>query len=223
MLIKYSGENKFIFIANTKCASTSIEASKIAKIADIRITDNNIKKHMPIREIHNRFDFIFEKYDFNDFFKFGIIRDPIDWVVSWFNFRSRVGLKNPNHPNHKNYTGNMTFSEFWHANKDKGFLSPQYHNFFFANKNKNLGVNYLVRQESFIEDIEPIKEILQLDSLGINKKNKSTIKRISCEDVDNKIKEEIYNRYSIDFKLISNLKELNLKGLDRFQTKLPLK
>jgi hypothetical protein len=50
MLIKYSGKNKFIFVANTKCASTSIVHSKIAKISDIKLTYTQIGRHMSIEQ-----------------------------------------------------------------------------------------------------------------------------------------------------------------------------
>lgn len=117
MLIKYQGNNKFIFVANTKCASQSIEASRLGKISEIKLTNILVGKHMSIEEIYERFGFIFDEYEFEDFFKFGIIRDPLHWVVSWFNFRSRPELSDPRHRSHKNYAGEMQFSDFWNLNK----------------------------------------------------------------------------------------------------------
>ncbi|NES71262.1 MAG: hypothetical protein F6K24_41665, partial [Okeania sp. SIO2D1] len=82
MLIKYSGNNKFIFIANRKCASSSIEESAIAKIADIRIKRSPLGKHLSMKEIYDRFNWIFEHQEFSldKFFKWGIIRDPVKRV-----------------------------------------------------------------------------------------------------------------------------------------------
>ena len=212
MLIKYTGKNKFIFIANTKCASSSIEASRIAKIADIELTNTNIGKHLSIGKLYDKFDFIFEQFNFQDFFKFGIIINLLDWVVSWFNFRSRSQVTNPNHPKHKNYTGEMTFAEFWNLSKNQPFLKPEYHKFF--NKSKNIQVDYLMLQEKMLEDISTVKEILKIDSFKIPNKNKSAVKRISSEDVEDDIKEEIRQKYHRDYDLIYNLEEFNLKGIE---------
>ena len=207
MLIKYTGKNKFIFIANTKCASTSIESSEIADIADIKLIDHNIGKHLSIGKVCEKFDFIFEEYKAQDFFKFGVIRNPLDWVVSWFNFRSRTQLRDPSHPNHENYTGEMTFSEFWHLNKNKPFLRPQYQSFFA--KDKNIHLDYIILQEKLLEHISVVKTVLALDSLTIQNKNKSSAKRIKSEDVKNDIKNEIEHKYRLDYELINNLEKFN--------------
>lgn len=215
MLMKYTGQNKFIFIANTKCASTSIESSEIAKIADIKLVNHNIGKHMSIGKVHERFNFIFEQYKVQDFFKFGIIRNPLDWVVSWFNFRSRIQLRNPSNPDHKNYTGEMTFAQFWDSNKNQPFLKPQYRNFFA--KDRNIKLDYIILQDQLCEHISIIKEMVKTDLLTIQNKNQSTIKRITSEDVEDKIKDEIKQKYRLDYDLINNLEEFNLKGLESFK------
>ena len=85
---------------------------------------------MSIEEIYEIFEFIFKEYKIEDFFKFGIIRDPLHWVVSWFNFRAIPELSDPSHPNHKNYTGEMQFSDFWNLHKNHVFLNPQSGRFF---------------------------------------------------------------------------------------------
>ena len=43
---------------------------------------------------------------------FCVMRNPTDWVFSWFRFRQRDALKNPNHPGASNYTGDISFDEF---------------------------------------------------------------------------------------------------------------
>ncbi|AFZ47935.1 hypothetical protein Cyast_1982 [Cyanobacterium stanieri PCC 7202] len=70
MLIKHTGINKFIFIANPKCAS-SIKASGISKIGDIKIVRSPLGKHMSMREVYDRCGCIFENQEFSldKFFK----------------------------------------------------------------------------------------------------------------------------------------------------------
>jgi hypothetical protein len=219
MLIKYSGKNKFIFVANTKCASTSIHTSRLAEISDIKLTDYRIGGHISIEDIYDKFNFIFDKTEFKEFFKFGIIRDPLDWVVSWFNFRSRPELRDPKHQNHKYYAGEMTFSEFWHLRKNEGLLKPQ-SNRFFSSKNEKIRIDYLVRLENLIEDLSTIREILGLDSLEIPKINESLVRRIEPNDVEDSIKEEIREKHSSDYELLANLKFLNSRGLELFKDRM---
>jgi hypothetical protein len=219
MLIKYSGKNKFIFVANTKCASTSIHTSTIAEISDIKLIYAWIGRHISLEDIYDKFNFIFEKVQFNEFFKFGIIREPLDWVVSWFNFNSRPELRDPIHQAHKNYTGEMTFSEFWHLRKNEGLLKPQT-NKFFSSKNEKIRIDYLVRLENLIEDLSTIREILGLDSLEIPKINESLVRRIEPNDVEDYIKEEIREKYSSDYELLANLKFLNSRGLELFKDRM---
>lgn len=214
MLIKYTGKNKFIFIANTKSASTSIESSKIARIADVKLIDHRVGKHMPLGKVHAEFNFIFKEYKIQDFFKFGIIRDPLDWVVSWFNFRSRTALENPQHPNHKNYTGNMTFAEFWQSHKNKPFLRPQSQNFFA--KDREIQLDYIILKNNLTDQLQVVEQALSIESIQIKKRNKSSVKRLVVQDVETAIKSEIEQKYHTDYQLINNLDEFNSRGISKF-------
>lgn len=218
MLLKYQGNNKFIFVANTKCASNSIEASRLSKISEIQLTITSVGKHMSIEEIYEKFDFIFREYKFENFFKFGIIRDPLHWVVSWFNFRSRPSLADPTHRYHKNYTGEMQFSDFWNLNKDSRFLYPQ-SAMFFSDRYEKIKVDYLVRFEKLTEDLSFVKKIIGLGSLKLMRKNYSVVRRINADEVDDTIKKEIRQKYRIDYDLIGNLDKYNKSGLERFKTR----
>jgi hypothetical protein len=42
-------------------------------------------------------------------------REPIDWLSSWWRYRSREKLANPTDPRHANYTGDVSFEEFARA------------------------------------------------------------------------------------------------------------
>lgn len=44
-----------------------------------------------------------------------VFRDPIDWLSSWWRYRSREKLANPTDPKHRNYTGEVTFEQFARA------------------------------------------------------------------------------------------------------------
>lgn len=86
-----STDCKFIYIGVPKTGTTSIESHIKTKY---KIIPHCHKKHAPIC-LHN------EKY--LDYFKFGFVRNPWDWVVSWYFYatdewnrpvRDQMSLKN---------------------------------------------------------------------------------------------------------------------------------
>ena len=44
-----------------------------------------------------------------------LIREPLSWLDSWYRFRARGELRDPHHPNHKNSTFGIQFSDFIEA------------------------------------------------------------------------------------------------------------
>jgi hypothetical protein len=217
MLLKYSGACKFIFIANTKSASNSLESSKLAAISDIRITNAYAGKHMSIEQVHERFEFLFGYFPFEDFFKFGVIRDPLDWVISWYNFRSRPSLKRKEDRS-GNYAGDLAFNEFWQLNKTADFLTPQKDRF-FSSMHEHIKVDYLIRQDNLERDLIEVQKLLGLSKLNIPNKNRS-LNRVKRGDIEDLVREDIYTTYKDDYELIENLPAFNAQGFDKFQNQI---
>jgi hypothetical protein len=130
---------KFIFVANLKTASTAIETA-LRPFADIALIESRFEKHAPLFEIERRFSWVFELIPRNEFFVFGVMRDPAEYVVSIFN--SHTDDKFADHPSL--YTQAMSFAEFrmkWAA-ANPAQLRPQYSR--FLSRDGSLGVDYLI-------------------------------------------------------------------------------
>lgn len=104
MLISLS--HRFVFIANVKTASTSIEAA-LRPYADIAISETRFGKHIGLAEIEKRFDFVFKKQPLSQFFVFAVVRDPVDMLVSVYSSHHKAEFKGERH-----YTGDLTFDQF---------------------------------------------------------------------------------------------------------------
>jgi len=78
-------------------------------------------------------------------------------------------------------------------------------------------VDYLIRFEKLTEDLSVVRKILGLNSLKIMHKNKSLVRRICADDVDDVIRKEIIQQYRSDYDLISKLDSYNASGLERFR------
>ena len=130
---------KFIFVANMKTASSAIE-TVLKPLAEIVITDSEFGKHLPFSIIEQRFSWIFEYVPQVDFFIFGVIREPIDFIVSLYNFHSRADFElRP-----RLYTGAIGFDAFlsnWCAdNCDQ--IEPQHWK--FLDRDGHIAPNFIV-------------------------------------------------------------------------------
>lgn len=90
MLLSLS--HKFLFVANVKTASTSIEAT-LGGFAEVRIKKTEFGKHNPLTQISRKFEWVKRYVPYDEFFVFGVIRDPIDHLLSLYNAHSREVLR----------------------------------------------------------------------------------------------------------------------------------
>ena len=106
----------FVFLAATKCGSTSIETAFMPHSQIILQNPPNIKhaNYAGFQRFLQPFlasaGFPRESYEVVCAF-----REPIDWLSSWWRYRSRAQLANPANPRHRNYTGDMSFEQFARA------------------------------------------------------------------------------------------------------------
>jgi hypothetical protein len=104
---------RFVLIAVPKCGTTSLEAA-LAPHLPTRLAGPPAVKHATLRDF-NRYlrPFLAEK-GFEGFETVGTVREPIDWLMSWWRYRSRDAIRG-----RPKYAGHVTFDEFARA-----YLSP---------------------------------------------------------------------------------------------------
>ncbi len=109
----------FVFLAPTKTASTSIEAAFLTH-SQIILQSPPSFKHTTYAGFQRFLQpylasrgFPRESYEVVCAF-----REPIDWLASWWRYRSREQLANPKNPRHRNYTGDLSFEQFARAYMD---------------------------------------------------------------------------------------------------------
>lgn len=147
LYMQISTEHGFAFLCTPKCASTSIEET-INEFCNI-----NFSGHPKIKHINSK---VFIESILLTHSKlvpsvkiesFCLIREPLEWIQSWYRYRARDELKNKTHPNHQNYTGSISYNEFIlefiYEGTRKPFanLDTQY-DFMKTHKN-HIGVDYI--------------------------------------------------------------------------------
>jgi hypothetical protein len=94
MLISTS--HQFVFVANLKTGSSAIERA-LRRHADIAVRETRLGKHLPLEQIEKRFAWLFQHYPIESLFVFGVMREPVDYMLSLYNAHSETpeGAKRP--------------------------------------------------------------------------------------------------------------------------------
>ncbi len=203
-------ERKFVFVANTKTASTSIE-SVLKPHADIQHAGNPERKHVPLRRAFNLYPEVFGtgREKAGDYFKFGVMRDPLDWIGSWFRYRKGNKVDAP-------LPADMEFAEFW-ALAD-------------WNIRRRDGTRFLQRhmfsdvQGGLLADvIIPFDQLNSLfteicDAFGFESKlPRENVSHVSELSVPKSLEEELREFYAPDYALFGQLDTINVRGMEKLR------
>jgi hypothetical protein len=151
---------KFLFIANLKTASTAIERV-LSPYCELRLTQSNHGKHQTFVETAERFRWLLSVANIEDLFIFGVIRDPVDFVVSIYNSHKREQFKG----DARLYTGDMDFARFlshW-VPKNADQLKNQYVR--FVSTEGRLITNLLISYDKLDEGLEVVANRIGVSEL----------------------------------------------------------
>jgi hypothetical protein len=103
----------FVFLAMRKCASTAIE-NAIRPYGQIQMGGPPEFKHITYGRFHAHLAPLLKDlgYARDSYEVICMVREPVDWLGSWWRYRSREDLSDPKRKRHVDYTGDMTFDEF---------------------------------------------------------------------------------------------------------------
>jgi hypothetical protein len=184
-----SKKYKFIYYAHPKTGTTSIEEV----FGDL----NDVRKPGRLRNKHIWPD-LFAEYtpiaqECSDYFTFGFVRNPWDYVCSWYCFRQRITDKN-----HKNYVGETSFRDFvikYTTSPVTTMCS------FFAVGTENC-VDYIGRYETLQQDLNTVCDKIGIRKRKLPKLNKSVHKtKHYTEYYDDESREIVAERYAQDIEL----------------------
>jgi len=160
-----SDEPNLIFVAVPKTGSCSIEEAlqplantKLMRQFNKHATSMRLERELPVQRWMKAY-------------KFAFVREPYAWMHSWYRFRQRDVLSNPDHTFNKRYTGNISFNEFVHTFSSNELMLKQ--SDFIARHNGELLVDFVGRYETLQEDFNRICERLRLDEQKLPQVNVS--------------------------------------------------
>ncbi len=204
-------KKRFVFVANSKTASTSIEKALISD-AEINRGGSPQRKHITMAQALRIYDFLFDQpaYGPETFFKFGVMRDPMDWIQSWFRFRKGNKVANPLPPD-------LTFEEFW-QNRDWNIQRADGSKFlqrgYFTDKAGRSIVDVIIPYHDITSHFAKIAEVLDVQ----NALPRSNVSNLSKNDggLPKALIEEMRDFYAPDYELLNQVDDINRTGYARF-------
>lgn len=195
-----SKSKKFIFIHNQKTAGTSIENYLKSSIPD---TVDLFPRHVFAREGRKKLDLEWDEY-----FKFGFVRNPWDRLVSWYSMiieRPNLGTCNKfwkyvreKSNNFESFIINCSDTVY---DEEHGILFPksaainQYD--YFANSDDDLIVDFIGKFENLKNDFNYIQNILKLPHALLPKLN-VTINKKYQDFYNDRTKKIVAERFKKD-------------------------
>ncbi|WP_298848180.1 sulfotransferase family 2 domain-containing protein [uncultured Ruegeria sp.] len=142
MLVFY--EERLAFLAVPKTGSTAYHTA-LKDRADLVVTYPPELKHAPVRRYDRFFQNMFRKMYDTEMEIMAVVREPVDWLGSWYRFRGRAELSG-----HPHSTGDMSFDAFVQAymkNPRPEFADVGSQSQFFRTRSNGRGANHIFKYD----------------------------------------------------------------------------
>lgn len=177
-----------------KTGSTAYQ-SALRDRADIVVSGPPELKHAPVRRFDRFFQTIFRKMYDTEMEVMAIVREPIDWLGSWYRYRTRPELNG-----HPHSTAGISFDAFVQAyihNPRPAFADVGSQSEFFRTRSNGAGATHVFRyehQEAILDFLEDrLKTKIHLPVANVSPK-------VSL-DLSSETERKLRNRFAPDFDL----------------------
>ncbi len=193
-------KEKLAFMATPKTGSTAYQEA-LRDRADIVVSDPTTLKHTTIQRYNRFFRPMFAVAGADDIKTLAVMREPIEWLGSWYRFRSRPFLDgNPNS------TAQMSFDEFAlaYCQGDRpSFAAVGSQAKFLTGPKGADHMDYLFRYDDQDTLIAFLKDRLEVD-FALNRRNVSPKKELS---LDPKTERKLRRKLSAEYALWDGLSD----------------
>jgi len=198
MLMSFS--RKFIFVANLKSASSTIEAA-LAPKAEIRFTQTQFGKHDSLTQISHKFPWVKRYVPYEEFYVFAVIRDPVDYLLSLYNSHHKDEFDGKIHS-----TKGMSFDEFLDVWCGRSWQAKPQHSR-FTDTHGRFKLSHLVLYENLADEFAQICVRLKLGWVDLGHRNPSPTV-LNRADLTAAQIDLVRNRYPEDYEWIRSRPQL---------------
>ena len=158
---------KLVLLAVPKTGTTALEAALLAH-ADTAILNPPEKKHLTARRWRNQFAPFFENRGTRQIETMAIIREPRDWLGSWYRYRARPEISGS-----ASSTAGMDFAQFvtgWLSDPEPEYARVGRQSRFVANAEGKIIVDHLFRYEDLDQAVDFLQQRLGV-TLDLGRRN----------------------------------------------------
>ena len=158
---------KLVLLAVPKTGTTALEAALLAH-ADTAILNPPEKKHLTARRWRNQLAPFFENRGTRQIETMAIIREPRDWLGSWYRYRARPEISGS-----ASSTAWMDFAQFvtgWLSDPEPEYARVGRQSRFVANAEGKIIVDHLFRYEDLDQAVDFLQQRLGV-TLDLGRRN----------------------------------------------------
>jgi len=199
----------YLFIANKKVASTTIQ-NLLYPYADVVYYRPRRGKHLSLAQARQQMDAWGVKEP-EACFSYGVVRDPVDWLESWYKFRQRQGLKRKGHPSRARSIppdcGLLDFAEEAVADCSVLFARVGNQADYFKNESGVIDIDYLARYDNIVSDLQPLMALPGLAPLALlsHQRYNESPTRADVSNIDRELRNRVNQKFAEDTELFSAL------------------
>ena len=193
-------QERLAFLAVPKTGTSALERALGGKASAVFRSPPGIK-HTNARGFERKYRKLFERNDLEPLETMAVIREPIDWLGSWYRYRQRPSLDG-----HKNSTAGISFDHFVEA-----YLAPNQPQYaqvgsqarFVTDEEGELLVNHLFAFSQFPTAVRFLEGRLGC-SIDLKTVNQSQKKDLT---LDKDLRDQVFKTCALDFDIYNALQD----------------
>ncbi|MBV9993088.1 MAG: hypothetical protein JOZ72_17565 [Alphaproteobacteria bacterium] len=185
---------KFIFVANLKTASSTIEAALGPK-ADVRFSQTKFGKHDSLTQISHKYAWVKKYVPYEELYIFGVVRDPVDYLLSLYNSHQKDEFEGKIHS-----TKGSSFDDFLDVWCGRSWQAKPQH-LRFTDEHKRLKMSHLILLTDLADEFQQICTRLGLGWIELGRKNPSP-EVLTRRDLTQAQIDLVKSRYAEDYAFI---------------------
>ncbi|MCA0927047.1 sulfotransferase family 2 domain-containing protein [Ruegeria profundi] len=190
MLVFY--KERLAFLAVPKTGSTAYHTA-LRDRADLVVTGPPDLKHAPVRRYDRFFQNIFRKMYDTEMEIMAVVREPLDWLGSWYRFRSR-----DDRIGHPHSTRDLSFDDFVQAymrSPRPEFADVGSQSQFFRTRSNGAGASHVFKYENQGKVLDFLQDRLNMQ-INLQKENVSPQRELFLSRTT---EEEFRQRHATEF------------------------